>query len=144
MKQQISLILITLFSLYGLKTNAQCLDFVKTDGFERLNTELYIPEGRCDAMTLSEGDNLTVYKSFFRGRTYKVVVTGEKNIKLINFQIKTMQGDLIFDNSLNNNTESWEYTSDKNQNLMITVELPSSSGSQIETGCVAVILGYKM
>ena len=55
-----------------------------------------------------------------------------------------MQGDLIFDNSQNNNIKSWEYTSDRNQNLMITVELPPDSDSQIETGCVTVILGYKM
>ncbi len=145
MKQNISfLLLIIFFSLSIQKTNAQCLDFVKTDGFEKLNTELYVPEGRFDALTLSEGDNLKVYKSFFRGRTYKVVVTAEENIDVLNFQVKTMQGELIFDNSQSNNIESWEYTSDKNQNLMITVELPSNSGSQIETGCVAVILGYKI
>ena len=145
MKQSVAfIVLVFFFSLNIHRIDAQCLDFVKTDGFQELNTDLYVPEGRFDALTLSEGDNLKVYKSFFRGRTYKVVVTAEKNIPVINFQVKTMQGDLIFDNSQNDNTKSWEYTSDKNQNLMITVELSSDSDSQIETGCVAVILGYKM
>ena len=145
MKLSFSLFLIiTFFSLNIERVDAQCLDFVKTDGFEKLNTDLYVPEGRFDALTLSEGDNLKVYKSFFRGRTYKIVVTAEENIGVLNFQVKTMQGDLIFDNSQNNNIDSWEYTSDRNQNLMITIELPSNSDSKIETGCVAVILGYKM
>ena len=145
MKQNFTfIVLVFFFSLNIHRIDAQCLDFVKADGFQELNTDLFIPEGRFDALTLSEGDNLKVYKSFFRGRTYKVVVTAEKNIPLINFQVKTMQGDLIFDNSQSNNVSSWEYTSDRNQNLMITVELLPDSDSQIETGCVAVILGYKM
>ena len=145
MKQSFAfIVLVFFFSLNIHRIDAQCLDFVKTDGFQKLNTDLYVPEGRFDALKLSEGDNLKVYKSFFRGRTYKVIVTAERNIPVINFQVKTMQGDLIFDNSQSNNISSWEYTSDRNQNLMITVELPPDSDSQIETGCVAVILGYKM
>jgi hypothetical protein len=47
-----------------------------------------------------------------------------------------MSGDVVFDNS--NSTSSWEYTSDRNQNLMIEVELPASTSSSIETGCIAI------
>lgn len=145
MEKSINIIFLIVFITINIQeTNAQCIDFVKTEGFDKLNTELYVPEGRFDALTLSEGDKLKVYKSFFRGRTYKVVVTAEENIPKLYFQVKTMQGEIIFDNSQNNNAGSWEYTSDRNQNLMITVELPSNSNSQNETGCVAVILGCKI
>jgi len=129
---------------FGSNLNAQCLDFVKTTGFEELNTERYVPEGRFDAITLSEGDYLKVYKSFFRGRTYKVVVIADKAISIFNFKVKTMKGNIVYDSSKNNSAASWEYTSDRNQNLMIEIDLPASQTANIGTGCVAVILGHKI
>jgi len=136
-------IILVLF-VFQSKLNAQCLDFVKTTGLNELNTEQYVPEGRFDAMTLSEGDYLKVYKSFFRGRTYKVVVIAEKQIPVLNFKVKKMNGDVVYDSSQDNLPKSWEYTSDRNQNLMIEVELPASTSTSIGTGCVAVILGHKI
>ena len=142
-KTTITLLILILF--FNLKTiDAQCLDFVKTKGFKILNTEKYIPEGRFDAMMLSEGDNLSVYKSFFRGKTYRVVVVGAENLPALNFQIKTMQGQVIYDNTANGNTTHWNYTSDRNQNLMVYIEIPSSYQTQPKTGCVAVVLGYEI
>lgn len=144
LKVLISAVLFMFFVVLNIqKTNAQCIDFVKTNGFEKLNTELYVPEGRFDAMVLSQGDFLKVYKSFFRGRTYKIVVIADKNIPRLKFQIKTMQGKVIYDNTQNNNSEFWEYTSDRNQNLIVSVELPSSGEKMPKSGCVAVVLGKK-
>lgn len=138
------IILIFAISIFTYSnSNAQCIDFVKTTGFEELNTDIFVPEGRYDAVTLSEGDYLKVYKSFFRGRTYKVVVVADKQIPIFHFKIKKMNGDIVYDSS-ENSDKSWEYTSDRNQNLMIEVELPSSTTSAIESGCVAVILGHKI
>ena len=145
MKIKISITLFISILFINLKTiDAQCLDFVKTKGFKILDTEKYIPEGRFDAMMLSEGDNLSVYKSFFRGKTYRVVVIGAKNLPALNFQIKTMQGQVIYDNTTHGKINHWNYTSDRNQNLMVYVEIPSAYGTKPETGCVAVVLGYEM
>ena len=142
-KTTITLLISILF--FNLKMiDAQCLDFVKTKCFKILNTDKYIPEGRFDAMMLSEGDNLSVYKSFFRGKTYRVVVVGAENLPALNFQIKTMQGQVIYDNTTNGNITHWNYTSDRNQNLMVYIEIPSSYKTQPKTGCVAVVLGYEI
>jgi hypothetical protein len=133
-----------LLLIVSFQTKAQCNDFVKTKGFKVLNTDMYVPEGRFDAMTLSQGDYLKVYKSFFRGKTYKVVVIADKKIPGIKFRIKTMQGEIIYDSNKDPNSQTWEYTSDKNQNLIIKVEIPPARGIKPESGCVAVILGYKI
>ncbi len=130
--------------LIVLKVDAQCLDFVKSKGFEILDTEKFVPEGRFDAIVLSEGDNLSVYKTFFRGKTYRIVVTTEETIGQVHFQIKTMQGQVIYDNNDNPSVKFWDYTSDKNQNLMVYVDLLPPKNSKVNSGCVAVILGYKM
>ena len=138
-------IFIFLFITFGYvySLQAQCLDFVKSNGFEILNTNTHVPEGRFDSMILSEGDNLTVYKSFFRGKTYRVVVLGAENLPPLKYKVKTMQGDVIYEN-YNDGSTSWDYTSERNQNLVISIEIPYKTGTQPESGCVAVILGYKM
>ena len=130
--------------IIGYIGNSQCLDFVKSKGFEILDTEKYVPEGRYDAMVLSDGDNLSVYKTFFRGKTYRIVVTTEENGPSAHFQIKTMQGQVIYDNKDNPSSKFWDYTSDKNQNLIVYVDLLPPNSTKIKSGCVAVILGYKM
>jgi len=144
MKPKTTIFLLSAILLFGvLKADAQCLDFVKTDCFAILGTDQYVPEGRYDAMLLSEGDNLTVYKSFFRNKTYKVVVLGDENLPTLKYKVKTMQGEVIYEND-NDGSNHWTYTSDRNQNLVIYVEIPYNTGSQPKNGCVAVVLGYKM
>ena len=131
---------VTLFLSFSLK--AQCLDFAKTKGFAKLDTTSYLPEGRLNAITLSEGDNLDVYKPFFRGRSYKIVVIGDINLPKLNFKVANFQRHILFDSKKQGNADSWEFTSDKNQNLIITVEVPKSNSYQPKTGCVAVIVGF--
>jgi hypothetical protein len=133
------LILIAANTVYS-----QCLDFVKTKGFEILDTEKYVPEGRYDAMVLSEGDNLSVYKTFFRGKTYRIVVITEGQLESVHFQIKTMQGQIVYDSKDNPSSKFWDYTSDKNQNLIVFVDLLPPKTAKVNSGCVAVVLGYKM
>ncbi len=142
MYKKVFLLLIILIA--GYKGKSQCIDFVKTTGFEILDTEKFVPEGRFDALVLSEGDNLSVYKTFFRGKTYRVVVTTDETILAVHFQVKTMQGQVIYDNMENPTSKYWDYISDKNQNLMVYVDLLPSKTTKINSGCVAVILGYKL
>ncbi len=123
-------------------TQAQCLNFAKSDGFAKLDTSSYIPEGRLNAIPLSEGDNLDVYKPFFRGRKYKIVVMGAENMPKLNFKVTTFQRQTIFDSSANGNVDNWEFVSDKNQNLIISVEIPPATNGQPKTGCIAVIVGF--
>ncbi len=137
-----SLFFINMFFIHT--TYAQCTDFVVSEGFSTLDTSQYIPEGRFDVMVLSQGDYLKVYKSFFRGKTYRIAVCGDDNLGKLNFKIKSMQGEVIYDNKNSGLKKIWDYTSDKNQNLIIRVELPHSGGSIPKSGCVAVILGYKI
>ncbi len=123
-------------------TQAQCLNFARNDGFAKLDTSKYIPEGRLNAIPLSEGDNLDVYKPFFRGRKYKIVVIGAENMPKLNFKVTTFQRQTIFDSKENKNTDYWEFVSEKNQNLIISVEIPAAKNGQPQTGCVAVIVGF--
>ena len=137
------IVLIAALSLFGKTANAQCLDFAKTRGFAALDTAAYVPEGRLNAIPLSEGDNLDVYKSFFRGRTYKVVVIGEDNMPTLEFKVSNFQRETLYDSKTEGST-SWVFTSETNQNLIISVEVPKAgSGASPKTGCIAVIVGFE-
>lgn len=134
------LISILIFS----SSQAQCFDFVKSRGFTELDTAIYIPEGRFDAMQLSEGDYLNVYKSFFRGKAYRVVVIGDKLLPDLNFTIKDMAGNIIYDSEFDEHPKKWDYISDRNQNVMVSLKIPPADNTIPKSGCVAIVLGYKL
>ncbi len=147
MMKQIKILFIILpIFFFGLiqDTNGQCLDFAKTEGFAALDTAIYIPDGRLNSLPLSQGDNLDVYKPFFRGRKYKVVVIAANGISEVNFKVVNFQRKVIFDSQAGGKKVSeWEFESERNQNLIISVELPEAKSSeQPKTGCVAVLVGF--
>ncbi len=144
MKQSVKLFsTLLLFLVITSAASAQCYDLVESKGFQYLDTNQYRPEGRFNAFPLREGDNIDIYKSFFKGRKYRVVVIGAANMPKLNFKIKTFQRQLLYDSNVTK-MESYDFISDKNQNLIISVEVPRSGKSRKKkiTGCIAVLVGY--
>lgn len=126
------------------QTSASCKNFAKT-GFEILDTTIYVHDGRYNALKLSEGDKIDVYKPFYKGRTYKIVVLSEENLPNLTFKVINIQRQTLYESDNTTNSQSWEYTPEKNENLIITVEIPTPEGTEkLENGCVAVIVGYKL
>jgi len=137
------IILLSIFSIFILTdSNAQCIDLVKDKGFSYLDTAKYVPEARFNAMPLREGDDIDIYKSFFKGREYRIVVVGAENMPKLNFKVTNFQRQVLFDSSIAK-TESWDFPSDKNQNLIISVSVPkpSDKNKKRESGCVAIVIG---
>jgi hypothetical protein len=133
--------LIALSIVFAQHADAQCLDFAKAKGFAALDTVKYVPEGRVNAIPLSEGDMFDVYKPFFRGRQYKIVVVGADNMPKLNFKVTNFQQQVLYDSTTAGGT-SYEFTSETNQNLIISVEVPASETNAPKTGCIAVIVGF--
>ena len=123
--------------------NAQCIDLVKHKGFSYLDTSKYIPEARFNALPLREGDDVDIYKSFFKGRNYRIVVIGAENMPKLNFKVTNFQRQTLYDSNITK-MESWDFVSDKNQNLIISVKVPKAAGKdkKAQSGCVAVIIGF--
>jgi len=125
------------------QTSASCKNFAKS-GFEILDTNVFVHDGRYNALKLSEGDKIDVYKPFYKGRTYKIVVVSEDNLPVLSFKVINIQRQTLYESGESNNAQYWEYTPEKNENLIITVEIPAADASEkVENGCVAVIVGYK-
>ena len=122
--------------------DAQCIDLVKTKGFTYLDTSKYIPEARFNALPLREGDDVDIYKSFFKGRNYRIVVVGAENMPILNFKVTNFQRQVLYDSNITKE-ESWDFISDKNQNLIISVEVPKvEKDKKPQSGCIAVVIGF--
>ncbi|MCD4792726.1 MAG: hypothetical protein K8R54_05810 [Bacteroidales bacterium] len=135
--------LIAFISIFSFsKVNAQCIDLVKHKGFTYLDTSKYIPEARFNALPLREGDDVDIYKSFFKGRNYRIVVVAADNMPKLNFKVTNFQRQTLYDSKITK-MESWDFVSDKNQNLIISVEVPKAKKDEKpQSGCVAVIVGF--
>ncbi len=140
MKKIIISFVIFFMLIYSISAKAQCADFVKK-GLTKLDTTVYLHDGRVNAISLSEGDNIDVYKPFYKDRNYRIVVLAE-NLSGVTFKIVDTQKKVIF-NSAEKHSTTWDYTPEKNQNLIITVQVPKVHEDEGATGCVAVIIGYK-
>lgn len=139
-KYTIIILFLSIFSFKGVE--AQCIDLVKHKGFQYLDTSKYIPEARFNALPLREGDDVDIYKSFFKGRTYRIVVIGAENMPKLNFKVTNFQRQTLYDSSITK-MESWDFVSDKNQNLIISVKVPKAGkDKKPQSGCVAVIVGF--
>ncbi len=137
-------IIIILMTGSFLKSEAQCIDLVKHKGFTYLDTAKYVPEARFNALPLREGDDVDIYKSFFKDRKYRIVVVGADNMPKLNFKVTNFQRQTLYDSNITKE-ESWDFVSDKNQNLIISVYVPKpEKDKKPVSGCVAVIVGFSM
>jgi len=140
----IKFIVLSFFSLFILnKSKAQCIDLVKDKGFTYLDTSKYMPEARFNALPLREGDDVDIYKSFFKGRNYRIVVVGAENMPKLNFRVTNFQRQVLYDSNITK-MESWDFLSEMNQNLIISVQVPKQTDKKKkpESGCVAVVIGF--
>ncbi len=140
----VKFIVFSFFSLFIFnKLNAQCIDLVKDKGFTYLDTSKYMPEARFNALPLREGDDVDIYKSFFKGRNYRIVVVGAENMPKLNFRVTNFQRQVLYDSSITK-MESWDFLSEMNQNLIISVFVPKQEDKKKrpESGCVAVVIGF--
>jgi hypothetical protein len=137
-----TIIISAIILIFNINTEAQCIDLVKNKGFQYLDTSKYIPEARFNALPLREGDDVDIYKSFFKGRNYRIVVIGAENMPKLNFKVTNFQRQTLYDSNITK-MESWDFVSDKNQNLIISVEVPKADkDKKPQSGCVAVIVGF--
>ena len=60
----------------------------------------------------------------------------------LNFKVTNFQRQTLYDSNITK-MESWDFKSDKNQNLIISVEVPKAEkDKKPESGCIAVIVGF--
>ena len=131
-----------LFFLTPQSAKAQCKTFAKTT----CKTELlpYVHDGIYNAAVLSEGETIELYKTFYSGQEYRLVVCGDEALPPVEFQILDGDRNVLFDNRDSDYTQVWDFKLGASQMLVVSIQVQTSDemSDEIKSGCVAVLVGF--
>ena len=131
-----------LFFLSTQTAKAQCKTFAKTT----CKTELlpYVHDGIYNAATLSEGETVELYKTFYSGQEYRLVVCGDEALPPVEFQVLDADRNVLFDNKDADLTQMWDFKLGASQMLVVSIQVQTSEemSDDIKSGCVAVLIGF--
>jgi hypothetical protein len=125
-----------------------CKNFTQT-GVDILNENDYIPDGRFNTTKVAADDRIEIYKPFYRGRNYMIVITIEDDMPGVYVEVKDITRKVILKNDKAKKQVKFEFVPEKNQNLIISVKVDKNTETEnTETngkkGCIAVLVGYKI
>lgn len=138
-------IIFSLF-LFGApnEAEAQCISFAKSVCKSKLGS--FVHDGNYNAVNMSEGESAELIKTFFSGQRYRIVFCKVDQLPKIRFWVTDSKGRVLFDNSTQNYTDTWDFESEKTQMLCVNfmvMEHASSKSNSIVSGCVAVLFGIE-
>jgi hypothetical protein len=122
--------------------SAQCKDFAK----KTCKSELlpYVHDGIYNATVLSEGETVELYKTFYSGQNYRIVICRDATLPPVEFQILDGDRKVLFDNKTTNLSNSWDFKLSSSQMLVVSIQVQTSEemSDAIKSGCVAVLVGF--
>jgi len=130
------------FFLSPQSAKAQCKSFAKTTCKSELLP--YVHDGIYNATVLSEGESVELYKTFYSGQEYRIVVCGDEALPPIEFQILDGDRNVLFDNKNSDYTQIWDFKLSSSQMLVVSIQVQTSDGmsDEIKSGCVAALVGF--
>ena len=143
MKKILSIALVLFLFVSVSNSYAQCKKFAKQSKVELLP---YIHDGIYNATVLGEGESAELYKTFYSGQEYRILVLSEEGMPDMKFVIKDANNKILFDNSDNEMAKSWDFKLEASQQLIIHIEVPTNddelSDEEGKKGCVSVLIGF--
>ncbi len=159
--KRIFLIGLFLISIFSINSYAQCREYIES--LREAELEPYTCDANFTAVTISEGDSIQVNRTFNKGQSYKIKVSG-MDLFMVEIKIIDNNKNVLFknygeDNPVKTNAKegeeddelaslgnrAWEFTPDQTVNLIITVRVPvltKDKKNRVE-GCLGVLVGFK-
>ncbi|NSW93708.1 MAG: hypothetical protein HPY62_03260 [Bacteroidales bacterium] len=133
-----------LVSLSVFTAEAQCKAFAKKTCLPELG--LYTHDGNYHAAVLIEGEEAELYKTFYSGMDYRMVICAEETIPSIEFTVYDASRNVIFSNKDKKNVKSWDFKLESSQQLRIVLKAGTSgqTGTAPASGCVSIMFGFKV
>lgn len=140
-------VVVVLFILVtvNFSANAQCKGFAKK--ICKLELIPYIHDGNYHAAILNEGEEAELYKTFYDGQQYRIAVCGSDAFPNIEFKVVDANKNVLYDNKDHNMSKIWDFKLESSQQLKIIVKVPVANPNKPQTdilsGCVAIMFGFK-
>jgi len=119
---------------------SQCIDFTVREVVPRLDN--FLLTGRYHATTLTEGEEILIYKTINQGITYRFVVGYDEALPTPTIYIINDENKIIFNNK--NGETSYDYISKKTERIKIIIKIPETNSPPPKPeGCVSLVIGIK-
>ena len=143
MKKYIKIIALLSVILFApLTGSAQCKTFSKK--VCKLELLPYVHDGIYNATVLSEGETVELYKTFYSGQEYRLVICGDENLPPVEFQVLDADKNVLYNNADEDYSRKWDFTLESSQMLIISIQVQTSDelSDEIKEGCVSVLVGF--
>jgi len=137
------LIVIAMFAFTAAQVEAQCFSYAR--GVCKTELKEFVHDGNYNATVLSEGESAEIYKTFFSGQEYRVVVCKVDSLPPVNFQVIDEEDKILFDSEKHGGEHVWDFKVESTQLLIIRVVVSEKDKASKEkiAGCVSVLFGIK-
>lgn len=143
LRLQFLLIISSLLFASNSNLAAQCLDFAHNSCMSQFGE--FIHDGNNGVAEMKEGETAELYKTFFSGQTYRLVVCKSENLPSIHVKVVDGDGKILFDNKNHNFDLVWDFAVKGTQKLVVQIKVLDKSdvGAIKKTGCVGILFGIE-
>lgn len=132
-------IFLLLAFLFSTTAFSQCSNFIKNKCGSKLKP--YLSTGQIYNTTLLSEDRTELTMTFYSGHSYRIIVCSEAALGKVQFRLKDANNNILFSNKGYGNL--WDFNIQTTQELTIEVITPPSDKEIDESGCVAILVGFK-
>ncbi|PZX20329.1 hypothetical protein LX69_00326 [Breznakibacter xylanolyticus] len=125
----------------SINTMSQCLDFAKKTASSQMSP--YVADGNYNACDMREGETAEMYKTFFEGQSYRLIVAKAPNLPPVYIRVVDKNGAVLFDNQKMNYTHSWDFKVQSTQMLVVQIKVLDQKKATKEHGCVGILFGME-
>ncbi|MDR2928201.1 MAG: hypothetical protein LBV41_08400 [Cytophagaceae bacterium] len=127
-----------------INNEAQCIAFAR--GVAKPKILPFVHDGNYNATFIEEGESAELYKTFFEGQTYRLVVAATETLpKNIRIRILNEQRKVMFDNAEHGYVYVWDFEAQTSETLIVHAKVPEGNPESptIAGGCLAIMFGIK-
>ena len=133
-------IILIVILLLPLGVSGQCLNFAKSSAATSMPP--YITDGNFNACEMHEGETAEMYKTFFEGQSYRMVIAKANELPPVYVRVIDKSGRVLFDNKDLNYATKWDFKVNTTQMLVVQLKVLDPKKSTIKTkGCLGILFG---
>lgn len=121
---------------------SQCISFARSIAKPQLAP--FIHDGNYNATFMEEGETADLYKTFFEGEEYRLVVAAVESLPKLRIRVLDEQRNVVFDNADHQHVQVWDFVAKTTGTMIVHIDVPDQKESDTVTGgCVAILFGIK-
>jgi len=128
----------------SITVDGQCKAFAKRECLPELGN--YVHDGNYHAAVLVEGEEAELYKTFYSDMDYRVAIVGDEKLPPVEFRVLDASKNVLYSNKEKDFAKTWDFKLQASQQLKLVIKVASANkpGDTPESGCVAIMFGFKL